>query len=161
MGSQVALTNERTVAGEPVADVTVRGRPTKPLSIGRSEIPGLIDELPLLALLATQLSGTSVIRDAAELRVKETDRIATVAAALTELGAAVEPRPDGFLIRGPTELHGARVSSAGDHRVGMMLAVAGTIAHGETIVDAAESAAVSFPGFAAAFRALGADIDED
>jgi 5-enolpyruvylshikimate-3-phosphate synthase len=123
------------------------------------EVPRLIDELPLVALLATQASGTSTIRGAGELRHKETDRIAAVASALATLGAAIRELPDGFVIRGPTPLRSASVSSSGDHRLAMMLAVAGSIAHGETVIDGVESADISYPEFARHFAGLEGALD--
>lgn len=159
MGASVQLTNGRLELGEPLADVTVTGRIQGPVEIGESDVPGLIDEIPLLALLATQARGTSTIRGAGELRVKETDRISGVVEALDALGADIEELPDGFIVRGPTPLHGGTVHSRGDHRLAMMLAVAGCVARGETIVDGAESAAVSFPGFADVLHGLEARID--
>src|SRR5205085_8477464 len=109
------------------------------------EVPLLVDELPLVALLATQVEGVSHIRGAGELRVKETDRIQAVVDALRALGASIGESPDGLVVEGPTVLRGAPVESRGDHRMAMMLAVAGSVAEGETIVMGAESAAVSFP----------------
>ncbi|MFN8482506.1 MAG: 3-phosphoshikimate 1-carboxyvinyltransferase [Anaerolineae bacterium] len=146
-------------AGEPVADISARYAPLKGAEIGGSLIPRLIDELPILAVAATQASGDTVVRDAAELRVKETDRIATTAAELRRLGAAIDETPDGFVVHGPTALRGAEVSSHGDHRLAMALAVAGLAASGETTVADTECISDSFPNFVAVLRALGADIE--
>jgi 3-phosphoshikimate 1-carboxyvinyltransferase len=107
----------------------------------------LIDELPILAVAATQLAGRTVISGARELRVKESDRIAAMAAGLKAMGAAIEERDDGWAIEGPVQLHGAAVESFGDHRVAMALAVAGLLADGETQVAGAECVAVSYPVF--------------
>jgi 3-phosphoshikimate 1-carboxyvinyltransferase len=111
-------------------------------------VPSLIDEVPILALLATQAHGTTEIRDAAELRVKESDRIETITAELRKMGAQIEPLPDGLRVQGPTPLHGAEVHSHGDHRIAMTLAIAGLIAHqGETVVHEVACAQTSFPEF--------------
>jgi 3-phosphoshikimate 1-carboxyvinyltransferase len=118
----------------------------------------MIDEFPVLAVAATQADGETVVRDAAELRVKESDRIATVVAELRALGARIDPRPDGFVIEGPTPLHGAVVDSHGDHRLAMALAVAGLIAQGEVIVQNAECIDDSFPGFVELMRRAGAAV---
>ena len=116
-------------------------------------IPRLVDELPVIALLATQANGRTTIRDAAEMRVKESDRIAVIARELKKLGAQIEERADGLVIEGPTELVGCEVESPrGDHRIAMTLAIAGLIARGETIVHNADAVSSSFPDFA---RALG------
>lgn len=160
LGARVDVREERLEGGEPVADVTVSGSIQHPICIGAEEVPGVIDELPLIALLATQARGVSTIRGAKELRVKESDRIATVTGALNALGASVAERADGFVITGPTPLSGTVLSGSGDHRVAMMGAVAGTVASGETMVEGAEVAAVSFPLFLATLAGLGAQIEE-
>jgi 3-phosphoshikimate 1-carboxyvinyltransferase len=115
----------------------------------------------LLAVVASQAHGATVVRDAAELRVKETDRIAATAAGLGALGAHVEPLPDGFIIEGPTRLRGAVVDSCGDHRLAMALAVAGLIAEGQTVVEHAECITDSFPGFVELMRSMGATMSVD
>lgn len=149
MGANVSLQNEREIGGEPLADVVVRASDLKAIEVGGSMIPKLIDELPILALAATQAHGVTVIRDADELRVKETDRIATTSEELRKLGAHIEPQPDGFVIEGPTPLVGTDTDSHGDHRLAMTLAVAGLFARGETRVHGAECIGDSFPGFEA------------
>jgi 3-phosphoshikimate 1-carboxyvinyltransferase len=154
MGARVAIQNAREQGGEPVADVTVRASPLRGVQVGGSAVVCMIDEFPLLAVAATQGSGTTVVRDAAELRVKETDRIAVIIEGLRAMGARIEPRPDGFIVEGPTPLHGASVDSGGDHRLAMALAVAGMIAEGETVVEHAECISDSFPGFATLMRKL-------
>ena len=121
-------------------------------------IPRAIDELPVIAVLATQARGRTVVRNAAELRVKETDRIATVVAELRTLGARIEERPDGFVVEGPTELHSAPVSSHGDHRLAMALAVAGLAAEGPVLVEDTVCIADSFPGFERVLTTLGAEM---
>ncbi|HEX8553037.1 MAG TPA: 3-phosphoshikimate 1-carboxyvinyltransferase [Abditibacteriaceae bacterium] len=148
MGARVEIQNQRDSGGEPLGDVTITGAPLRATEIGGAIIPRLIDELPVLALLATQCEGTTVIRDAAEMRVKESDRIAVIARELTKLGAHIEERPDGMLIHGPTALRGAEVvSPPGDHRIAMTLAVASLIAEGETVLENADAVASSFPNF--------------
>jgi 3-phosphoshikimate 1-carboxyvinyltransferase len=147
MGGSVGVTPEPVDGPEPVATLTAQTSRLQATEIGGALIPRLLDELPLLALVATQAQGRTVVRDAAELRVKESDRIATTAQELRRLGADVEERPDGFIVTGPTQLRGARCRSHGDHRIAMMLAVAGLIARGETTIEGAECVEVSFPGF--------------
>ncbi|ANZ94462.1 3-phosphoshikimate 1-carboxyvinyltransferase [Brochothrix thermosphacta] len=146
MGAAIAETSQPTT-GEPLSDLTVSAAPLKATEIGGSLIPRLIDELPIIALLATQAQGTTVIKDAEELKVKETNRIDTVAEELTKMGADITATPDGLIIKGPTALHGATVSSHGDHRIGMMLAVAGFIASSPVELEDAEAIAVSYPNF--------------
>ena len=150
MGADVSLQNEQTVSGEPVADLTVCASALRGTEVGGELIVRTIDELPVLALAATQAQGETIVRDAAELRVKETDRIATTVQELRRLGAEIEPRPDGFLVHGPTPLRGTPVNSHGDHRLAMALAVAGLIAQGETLVQDVDCVDDSFPGFEAA-----------
>jgi len=118
-------------------------------------VPSLIDELPVLAVAATQREGTTTISGAAELRVKETDRIAAMASGLRALGADITELPDGWSINGPTVLRGTRVKSFDDHRVAMALAVAGLIADGTTEIEDAECVAVSYPGFWGDLQSLG------
>lgn len=137
----------RNEEGERSADLTVRSSTLNGTEIGGSLIPRLIDEIPLLALVATQAQGTTVIKDAEELRVKETDRIAAVVTELKKLGADIEATEDGMIINGPTQLSGAELSSYGDHRLGMMAAVAALITDGPVTIDDAECIAVSYPGF--------------
>jgi len=159
MGADIEIPDQRQEMGEPVGRLRISGRIRRPITVDPAQVPGLVDELPLVALLATQAPGTSVIRGAAELRVKETDRIATVTSSLRRLGADLDELPDGFVVRGPTALHGCNVSSHGDHRLAMLLAVAGAVADGETMVDGVEAANVSFPNFAEVLRSLGGDIE--
>jgi 3-phosphoshikimate 1-carboxyvinyltransferase len=166
MGADLRLDNLREEAGEPVADIVVqrRGGVTPPLhgvDIGGDLIVRAIDELPVLAVLATQAHGRTVVRDAAELRVKETDRIATVAAQLRTLGAHVKEYPDGFVIDGPVELRSAPVWSHGDHRLAMALAVAGLVASGPVLIEEAECISDSFPGFERTLRVLGVEVAEE
>ena len=147
MGADIVLENERKEGGEPVADLHVRSCQLKATEIGGDVIPRLIDEVPVVAVAACFAEGTTVIRDAQELRVKESDRLATTASLLTALGAQVEERHDGLVIQGTGLLRGAMVSSYGDHRLAMSMAVAGLAACSEVIVEWAESASVSYPAF--------------
>jgi 3-phosphoshikimate 1-carboxyvinyltransferase len=158
MGAHVAVQNRRDEGGEPVADVRVRASSMRGAEVSGETVVRMIDEFPLLAVVATQAEGVTLVRDAAELRVKETDRIAVMAHELGKMGARIDPRPDGFLVTGSTPLEGAVVDGHGDHRIAMALAVAGLVAQGETVVEGAECIADSFPGFAAAMRAIGARI---
>jgi 3-phosphoshikimate 1-carboxyvinyltransferase len=154
MGAELVLNNEREQGNEPVADVTVRASGLAGVEIGGNTVVRMIDEFPVLAVATTQAHGTTLVRDAAELRVKETDRIAVLAAELRALGAHVDALPDGFIIEGPTPLHGAVVGSHGDHRLAMALAVAGLIAEGEVVIENAECIADSFPGFVEVMQGL-------
>lgn len=158
MGADIEVLDQRLAGGEPVGDLRVRASGLRGTEIAGDLIPRAIDELPILAIIATQASGQTVIRDAAELRVKETDRIVAMTERLRRLGARVEELPDGMVIEGPAPLHGAVVDSGGDHRVAMCMMVAGLIASGETIVQDAGCAADSYPGFMETLVRLGADI---
>jgi len=148
MGARIE-TAQAADEGEPTASLTVTSSALRAATIGGALlIPRLIDEVPVLAVAAAVASGVTVVRDARELRVKESDRIATLARELGRMGAAVEERPDGMAITGGRRLHGAAVSSGGDHRVAMALTVAGLVAEGETVVDDVACVATSFPTFA-------------
>ena len=146
-GAEVAVTNERHVCGEPRGDVTVRPGDRKPVVVQGADVPRTVDELPLVAVLGAFAEGETVIADAAELRIKESDRISTMAAGLSAFGASVEVMPDGLSIKGPTKMRGARVDPAGDHRVAMALAIAGLGADGPSEIAGAECVSVSYPGF--------------
>ena len=147
MGADISLSSERAWGGEPVADITVWGKELTAVEVGGEIIPRLIDELPVLFAIATQAEGETVIRDAAELRVKESDRIAAMAENLRRLGAKVKELPDGMVIEGPMRLKGAELEGFSDHRVVMACAVAALYAQGETIIHGAEWAEISFPDF--------------
>lgn len=147
MGAQIWITNEAEHGGEPIGDVTVRSSELSGVSISGDLIPILIDEVPVLAVAAAAARGRTEIRDAGELRVKETDRIRATVDNLRKMGADVEEFDDGLAVEGPVALRGAEVSSFGDHRIAMAMAVAGLIADGETLIDEASCASVSFPGF--------------
>lgn len=154
MGADVDTSAPSEQSGEPVATITVRGRPLQGVTIAGPMIPRLIDELPVLSVVAAAAEGRTVIRDAAELRVKEADRIGVLARGLRALGAAVEVRPDGMEIEGG-RLQGGTVDAGGDHRLAMAFAVAGLLAGGPVTVRGAEAAAISFPGFFETLAALG------
>ena len=147
MGAQVREAVEGVDQLEPCGIVEVTGAPLKGTVIQGKEVPQLIDELPILAVAGALASGTTIIRHAQELRVKETDRIAAIAHNLRIMGAQVIEMKDGLEIHGPAPLHGARVASFGDHRIAMAFAVAGLFADGETIVQDAECIRESYPGF--------------
>ncbi len=147
MGAEIAVENECEQGGEPVADLTVRSANLTATTIQGDTVVRMIDEFPVLAVAATQAEGQTVVRDARELRVKETDRIATTVEELCKLGANIAPTDDGFIVNGPTPLRGTVVDSHGDHRLAMALAVAGLIAEGETVVENTECISDSFPGF--------------
>ncbi len=147
MGAQITVLNPREVAGEPVGDLQVSHGPLQAFEIGGELIPRLVDEIPVLAVAACCAEGVSRIRDAGELRVKETDRLAVMARQLGAMGARIEEWEDGLTITGVTALRGAAVDSETDHRVAMSLAVASLVAEGTTSLDRPEAAAVSYPGF--------------
>ena len=156
-GADISESDVRLERNEPVGTIKVRGAtslaaPQPDRVLGGSAIPALIDELPLLAVVGTQIEGGIEIRDAAELRLKESDRLKTTAQNLRAMGAEITELPDGLRISSPTKLHGAKlhgaeIDSYGDHRIAMAFSVAGLIADGETQIRGSESAAVSFPEF--------------
>jgi len=147
MGARLKVENERVFNNEPVADLVVESGELNAADMGGDLVPRLIDEVPVLAVAACLARGTTVIKDAAELRVKETDRIAFLVAELSKMGASVEELPDGIIINGGGKLNGARCSSHGDHRMAMALAVAGAVADGETLIEDAGAVDISYPGF--------------
>lgn len=162
MGGRVGIEAPRAAGPEPIAELVVRGPAPE---LAATEIAGelavrSIDELPILAVLAARAHGTTIVRDAGELRVKESDRIATTCAMLRAFGVTCEERPDGFAVegRGGRPLDPGRVHAGGDHRIAMAAAVAGLAASGPTLVEDADNVATSYPGFAAALTALGAQI---
>jgi 3-phosphoshikimate 1-carboxyvinyltransferase len=157
MGARVGLFGRRWAAGEPVADIEVRPAELVATDIEPELIPSLIDELPLLVLLASFARGTTTIRGAGELRVKESDRIATVVELLSTVGGRVKALEDGFQVQGvPHRLRGGRVDAAGDHRIAMLGAIAGVCSQEGVSVDGADALAVSFPDFAERLAAVSA-----
>ena len=146
MGGKLEITEIDPIAKS--ATLTVETSDLKGIEISGSLIPRLIDELPIIALLATQAEGVTIIKDAEELKVKETDRIQVVADALNSMGADITPTEDGMIIKGQSTLHGARVNTFGDHRIGMMTAIAALlVADGEVVLDRAEAINTSYPSF--------------
>jgi 3-phosphoshikimate 1-carboxyvinyltransferase len=149
MGARISLFNRRAVGGEPAADLEVQHADLVATTIGPEEVPLLIDELPLFALVAAVARGESVVRGAAELRAKETDRIETVTAALRPLGVRIRDTEDGFRVVGvPARIRGGgRIDSRGDHRIAMLAAIAGLVSREGVELLNPEAAAISFPGF--------------
>ncbi|MEC4895197.1 MAG: 3-phosphoshikimate 1-carboxyvinyltransferase [Oscillatoria sp. PMC 1051.18] len=154
MGANITRENEREVAGEPVADLRVRSSKLKSCTIAGNIIPRLIDEIPILAVAAIFAEGTTVIKDAAELRVKESDRLAVTANQLNRMGAKIHELPDGLEITGGTTLIGTEVDSCTDHRIAMSLAIAALNAKGTTTIHGAEAAAISYPDFVTTLQGI-------
>ncbi|HHW41945.1 MAG TPA: 3-phosphoshikimate 1-carboxyvinyltransferase [Syntrophomonadaceae bacterium] len=159
MGAKIDVYNERTWNGEPVADLHVQPAGLKGIRIGGELIPRVIDEIPVIAVAASVAEGTTEISDAAELRVKETDRLKAITCELQKMGVAIEEKPDGLVIRGTGRIEKATVDSWGDHRMAMALAIAGLVASGETIINDTACIDVSFPDFQETLRGLGANLE--
>lgn len=147
MGANLTISNERTVNGEVIGDIHIEQKPLNGTIVEGSIIPRLIDEIPIIALLATQAEGKTIIKDAEELRVKETDRIEAVVEILTTLGANITATKDGMIIEGKTPLTGGKISSYHDHRMAMLGAVASLITNDAVIIDDTSSISVSYPSF--------------
>jgi 3-phosphoshikimate 1-carboxyvinyltransferase len=147
MEADVTLLNPREIAGEPVADIRVRSSQLQGCEISGALIPRLVDEIPILTVAALFAQGQTVIKDAAELRVKESDRLAVMADQLGRMGAKITELPDGLEITGGQSLTGAELDSCTDHRIAMSLAIAALLARGESRLQRAEAAAVSYPSF--------------
>lgn len=147
MGADMTILQKNPDDAEPTGDIIIKTSELKGTVIEGDIIPRLIDEIPIIALIATQANGKTVIKDAHELKVKETNRIDTVVGELTKLGASIEATEDGMIIHGKTSLNSGEVNSHGDHRIGMMLAVAALISQGEVNLEGAEAIAVSYPKF--------------
>lgn len=147
MGAGVKILEKHGETGEPYGVVKVTHARLVGTEISGDIIPTLIDELPIIALMATQAAGKTIIKDAAELRVKETDRIAAVTDELTKLGAKVEATEDGMIIEGPTPLSGGQLKSYGDHRIGMMAAVAALVSDGPIHIEDPSCISISYPSF--------------
>ncbi len=155
MGAEIGLDNVRNLSGEPVADIHCKGgAELNAVSITREKIPALIDEFPILCVAATQATGITNIRGAEELRVKESDRIKSMATELRKLGVEIEEFEDGLSIKGKRGLKGAVVESYGDHRIAMAMSIAGLIADGTTTIHGVSSVNISFPGFFQIIRRL-------
>ncbi len=147
MGADISTVNKRDVSNEPTADILVKSSKLEGMEISGEIIPRIIDELPIIAVVATQAKGTTQVKNATELRVKETDRIKAIVEGLKKMGAKIEERKDGFIAEGPKRLHGASCKSYGDHRIAMALTIAGLIADGVTTIDDALCIKISFPEF--------------
>ena len=147
MGGNLTVLNERVCAGEPVADLLVSASSLHGTTVEGNLIPALIDEIPMIAVMAAFANGQTVIRDAAELKVKESDRIATVTAGLRAMGCDITPTDDGMIIRGGKTLHGAEIDSYLDHRIAMSFAVAALAADGVTSIKDADCVKISYPNF--------------
>ncbi|MDX2032749.1 MAG: 3-phosphoshikimate 1-carboxyvinyltransferase [Blastocatellia bacterium] len=159
IGGRIEILDSRRAHGEPVADLAVRSSELKgDLELSGAVIANLIDEIPILAVAATQLAGSLVIREARELRVKESDRIAAIVGNLRRMGIEVEEFEDGMRIEGKQQLRGAQVESFGDHRIAMAFAVAGLAAEGETDILGADAASVSLPEFYQLLARAGASV---
>ncbi|MFL6558102.1 MAG: 3-phosphoshikimate 1-carboxyvinyltransferase, partial [Bacillus sp. (in: firmicutes)] len=147
MGADLEILQDDESSFEPIGDLIIKTSSLKGTVIEGDLIPKLIDEIPIIALLATQAEGTTIIKDAEELKVKETNRIDTVVQELKELGASIEATEDGMIIHGKSKLSGGTVSSHGDHRIGMMLAIASLLCGEKTELENPEAIAVSYPNF--------------
>jgi 3-phosphoshikimate 1-carboxyvinyltransferase len=155
MGADLTVSGEREVAGEPVADITVRSSRLRGTTISGGLVPLLIDEIPVLAVAAAMAEGETRVRDARELVVKESNRLASTVDWLTAAGVKVHAQQDGMVIEGAGRLRGGDFKSSGDHRLAMSLGVAGLVAEGELRVWDGEAAAKSYPGFWEELRRLG------
>ncbi len=147
MGANLEIHNNDENSFEPAGDITIKTSNLRGTVVEGDVIPRLIDEIPIIALLATQAEGKTIIKDASELKVKETNRIDTVVQELTKLGASIEATNDGMIINGGTTLRGGKVSSHGDHRIGMMLAIASLLCEGQVELEDPEAISVSYPNF--------------
>lgn len=154
MGSMIMELNYRETGVEPLGDISVGTASLRGVSVDGGRIPAMIDEVPLLAVVGTQAKGITDVSGASELRVKESDRISSICTELKKMNAEIEEKPDGFTVRGPCMLRGANVSSYGDHRIAMALAVAGLVADGETVIDDWDCTRISWPGFEKTIKAL-------
>lgn len=158
MGGDIDVAVTGAEAGEPIGDIYVKTSELRGIEIGGETVVRMIDEFPVLMVAALQATGTTLVRDAKELRVKETDRIAVMAQELRRMGAEIEEREDGFRIAGVQRFEGAQVEGHDDHRIAMSLTVAGLMANNETLVRDAACAGDSFPKFAETLRAVGASM---
>jgi 3-phosphoshikimate 1-carboxyvinyltransferase len=147
MGARLEVMDMRKQFGELTGDIRIRSKPLRSIHLGADEIPGIIDELPLLAVLATQAEGKTVVNGAAELRVKESDRITAICFNLKNMGAEIEEYSDGFSVVGPTQLKGSKIRTYQDHRIAMAFTVAGLLCNEPVLLDDRECISVSFPEF--------------
>jgi 3-phosphoshikimate 1-carboxyvinyltransferase len=146
-GARVEISDLEDESGEPRGTVRIRAGDRRPLDVSGDLTVAALDELPLIAVLGSAAEGETVVQDASELRVKESDRIAAIVEGLTLMGADIEGTPDGFVVRGPRQLLGGAVDAAGDHRIAMALAIAALTAEGETTISGWDSVGISYPGF--------------
>jgi len=158
MGAQFRVSNKRVTGGEPAVDLTVCFDELHSADIGGPVVVRGIDEFPILTVAATQAAGETAVRDAAELRVKEVDRISVLAGELAKMNVTMNERPDGYTVYGPIQPYSAIVDSHDDHRLGMALAVLGLVTRGETLIHNAACMADSFPGFVDTMQSLGANM---
>lgn len=154
MGASLEIKNQKEIFNEPRANIKIKGESLKAIQISKKMIASVIDELPLVAVIATQALGKTVVKDAQELRVKEADRIKAIVDGLSRMGANIIEREDGFEIFGPTPLKGSIVNSYNDHRIAMSLAVASIYAEGKTVVQDSEYINISYPGFMKTYYGL-------
>ena len=157
MGAEISWRETESAAGEPIGEIAAKFSSLQGLRPPKAEIPSMIDELPLLAVIATQAHGETLIEGAAELRVKESDRIDAICQNLTRMGANIVGLPDGFRVIGPTPLRGAEIESFEDHRIAMAMTIAALLAEGESLLDNEAVVGISFPGF---FEVLGGLLSE-
>lgn len=158
MGADITITETGVAAGDPAGSITVRHSALEGVEVGGEVVVRMIDEFPIFMVAALLAEGETIVRDAEELRVKETDRIAVMATELRKMGAAITELPDGFSVTGPQKLTGAVVDGHDDHRISMSMVVAGLVADGVTHVHDAKCAADSFPGYAEMLSDLGANV---
>ncbi len=158
MGADIVASNERLVGDEPVADLRVRHARLRGIAVPEALVPDMIDEFPAFFVAATRAEGETRVSGAAELRVKESDRLAAMTRVLRAMGASIEETPDGAIIQGGAALNGARVDSLGDHRIAMAAAVAAQVASGPVTIGDCENVATSFPGFVELARSVGFEL---
>jgi len=147
MGANIQILNERLTAGEPIGDIRVKGSKLKGIEITESDIPSMVDEIPVLAAIAAVAEGDTIITGAQELKVKESDRIAVMASELTKVGVDVEELSDGLIIRGGKKIRGGHIHSHDDHRIAMSMAICGLFSEEGIDIDGSEAVAISFPNF--------------
>ncbi|MCH7762629.1 MAG: 3-phosphoshikimate 1-carboxyvinyltransferase [Candidatus Marinimicrobia bacterium] len=154
MGAKMECLKQWDESGERIGNMKIFHRPLKSISISNNDVPGLIDEIPILAILATQAKGRTEVCGAKELRVKECDRIHAICSNLKRMGADIEELDDGFIINGPTPLNGAKIETFNDHRIAMAFTIAGLITDGEIILDNPDCACISYPEFYSVLEGL-------
>lgn len=147
MGGNIALSNQRTISGEPIADICIKSSTLKGITIEGDLIPSLIDELPIIAIMAAFATGTTIVKDAAELKVKESNRIDLITKGLFDMNCNIEGTDDGFIVHGGASLHGATIDSHFDHRIAMSFTIASLLAEGSTTILGKECVTISYPNF--------------